>query len=44
MIISFSDVDPQNAGSVDYDQFLEISKYYFVRLLLFTGKNLLGSG
>jgi hypothetical protein len=23
-----ADVDPQNAGSVDYDQFLEISKLF----------------
>jgi Ca2+-binding EF-hand superfamily protein len=23
----FEDVDPSNTGSVDYDQFLEISKY-----------------
>lgn len=28
------DVDPNNSGAVDYDQFLEISKYFTFGLVL----------
>lgn len=32
---SFIDVDPQNAGTVDYEKFLEISKHSFLIFMVF---------